>query len=137
MLGTCPGYIHPARNRRRKLPVTTLLMALESDETEKLREKAAQAGKEIALQDVTGMSPEAVLNYFYDTVTFEKIKRAWKTKFVADSFRGFKSTSDLVNAKPGRIIVKAGTKITPRLLRGLEGNGLKEILVLAEDLIGR
>jgi len=124
-------------DRRRKLPVTTLLMALDSDVTEKRREKAEAEGKTLAPEEITGMSPEAVLDYFYDTVHYGKVKRGWKTAFVAESLRGIKLGSDLVNAKTGRTALEAGVKVTPRTLRQLEEKGLEEILVAEEDLIGR
>ena len=124
-------------DRRRKLPVTTLLLALESDKTQSLREAAVKAGKELAPEDMAGMSPEEILHYFYDVVGFSKVKRGWKTEFVGDRLRGHKLTSDIINAKTGRVAIEAGTKVTPHLLRKLEEKGLAEILVNEEDLIGR
>ena len=125
-------------DRRRKLPVTTLLMALDSAETEQLRAKRKVAGKPLLADEATGMSPEGVLDYFYDSVDFTRVKKkGWKTGFVGDRLRGVKLTSDLVNAKTNRVAVKAGTKMTPRLIRELTEKGLKEQIVPTEDLIGR
>jgi len=124
-------------DRRRKLPVTTLLMALQSEEADKLLAEAAKTGKEVKPEEITGMTPEGVLKYFYDTVTFNKTKKGWKTAFVADQLRGSKLTSDLIDAKTGKVVLESGTKMTPRALRKLEESGLKEILVTELDLIGR
>jgi DNA-directed RNA polymerase subunit beta len=125
-------------DRRRKLPVTTLLMALDSAETEKLRAKNEVPGKRLPAEEATGMSPEGILDYFYDTVVFAKVKnKGWKTEFNGERLRGMKLTSDLVNAKTNRVAVKAGTKITPRLIRELMEKGFKEQIVPTEDLIGR
>ena len=55
-------------DRRRKLPVTTLLMALDNDETEKLRAERAADGEPLDPEEAVGMSPEEILDYFYDTV---------------------------------------------------------------------
>src|SRR6202789_974849 len=55
-------------DRRRKLPVTSLLYALDSDATEKLRAKRLKEGKPLQLNEIQGMSKEEVLNYFYETV---------------------------------------------------------------------
>jgi len=123
-------------DRRRKLPVTTLLLALDSAATSKKREAAAKKGKEIELEEIEGMSPEEILDYFYDRVPFAKVKRGWKTPFEADRLRGTKLTHDLVNAKTGRTVAEEGTKMTPRLLRQLSEK-LEEVLVPDEDLIGR
>ncbi len=124
-------------DRRRKLPVSTLLLALDSDETAAKRAQAAAEERPMALDEIDGMTPEDVLNYFYDTVSFERVKRGWKTPFNAERLRGVKLTNDLINAKTGRVAAEAGTKMTPRLLRQLGEKGLEDQLVADEELIGR
>ncbi len=124
-------------DRRRKLPVTTLLMALDNEETEKLRPQRASAGKTVAPNEATGMTPEDILDYFYKKITFIRVKKkGWKTEFVVDRLRGVKLVIDLINAKTNRVAAKAGTKMTPRVIRNLEQKGLKEQLVTTEYLIG-
>ena len=57
-------------DRRRKLPVTTLFMALNGLASEKLRvEREAQA-KTLAPGEAQGMTAEEILSYFYDQVVF-------------------------------------------------------------------
>ncbi|MEE8393978.1 MAG: DNA-directed RNA polymerase subunit beta, partial [Rhodospirillales bacterium] len=124
-------------DRRRKLPVTTLLMALESDKTEKLRAKCEEEGKEIDHEKITGISPEEILEYFYDTVSFTRTKKGWKTDFNAERLRGIKLTSDLINAKTGRVVLVAGTKVTQRVITKLQKSKFSELQVLSEDLVGR
>ena len=51
--------------------------------------------------------------------------------------RGVTPASDLVDAKSGEIVVKAGDKITARRARELGDAGLTEVLVGADDLSGR
>ena len=124
-------------DRRRKLPVTTLLMALDNEETEKLRPRRTSADKTVAPEEATGMTPEDILDYFYKKITYTRVKKkGWKTKFVGDRLRGVKLVIDLINAKTNRVAAKAGTKMTPRVIRELELKGLKEQLVTTEDLIG-
>ncbi|MCH7832873.1 MAG: DNA-directed RNA polymerase subunit beta, partial [Proteobacteria bacterium] len=124
-------------DRRRKLPVTTLLMALDNEETKKLRPRRASAGKTVASNEATGMTPEDILDYFYKKIIFRRVKKkGWKTGFVGDRLRGVKLVIDLINAKTNRVAAKAGTKMTPRVIRDLEQKGLKEQLVTTEDLIG-
>ena len=124
-------------DRRRKLPVTTLLLALDNEATATKRAAAQKKGKDLEPGEIEGMSPEDILTYFYDQVAFEKVKRGWKTPFQADRMRGTKLTHDLINGKTGRTVAEAGTKMTPRLLRQLGEKGLEEVLVPDEDLIGR
>jgi DNA-directed RNA polymerase subunit beta len=99
-------------DRRRKLPATTLLYAL-------------------------GMSQEEILGAFYHTVVFERDKRGWKTTLNPQRLRGLKLTRDLINAKTGRVVLEAGTKVTSRVLQKLEQSSVEELLVSKEELIGR
>jgi len=123
-------------DRRRKLPVTTLLMALDNDETAAKREAAKAKNEKLDALDAAGMSHEDVLNYFYDQVVYTRTKKGWKTAFDGQRLRGTKLVKDLVNAKTGKVVLEAGEKITPRALKKLEESALTEILVPSEDLIG-
>jgi DNA-directed RNA polymerase beta subunit len=124
-------------DRRRKLPVTTLLMALDSAQTEALRAERAAQGKSLEPSEVVGMSSEEILDYFYDKVTFYRTDGGWKTEFRPDRMRGVKLARDLVDAGTGERLAEAGTKLTPKLLRLLAAQGLHEQLVPDEDLAGR
>ena len=124
-------------DRRRKLPVTTLLMALDNDETAALRRKSLESEQPVDVAAVRGMSTEDILDYYYGSVDFIRTKKGWKTEFLPESLRGVKLTSDVINAKTGRVMVEAGSKMTPRLARQLKEKGLKEVVVPEEELIGR
>ncbi len=123
-------------DRRRKLPVTTLLMALDNEETAAKRAKAAEKGETIDPLEAQGMSKQDILNFFYNRVTYTRTKKGWKTDFEPQRLRGAKLTKDLINAKTGKVVAEAGEKITPRKLRKLEESKLTEILVTGEELIG-
>ncbi|MBX3497080.1 MAG: DNA-directed RNA polymerase subunit beta [Parvibaculum sp.] len=99
-------------DRRRKLPVTTLLYAL-------------------------GLDSEEILDTFYKNVTFTKVKQGWRVPFHAERYRGAKPERDLIDAKSGKAVVEAGRKVTPRLAKKLAEDGLKELLVQDEDIQGR
>ena len=104
--------VHVRVDRRRKLPVTTLLAAL-------------------------GLGAEDMMAYFYDWVTFERDKKGWRSPFNPESLRGLRLASDLVDAKTGETVAEAGTKMTARLGRRLVRDGLKQVLVSSDDLAGR
>ena len=123
-------------DRRRKLPVTTLLMALDNEDTAGKREKAKAKGETIDALEAEGMSKEDILQYFYDQDTYTRTKKGWKTDFVSARYKGVKLTKDLINAKTGKVVAEAGEKITPRKLKKLEEGSLSEILVSGEELIG-
>jgi DNA-directed RNA polymerase subunit beta len=99
-------------DRRRKLPVTTLLYAL-------------------------GLDDEEILDTFYNKITVKDTKKGWKLPFVPEKMRGVTPAADLVDAKSGEVVVKAGDKITARRARELGDSGLTEVLVGADDLSGR
>ncbi|MEX2449384.1 MAG: DNA-directed RNA polymerase subunit beta [Rhodospirillales bacterium] len=124
-------------DRRRKLPVTTILMALDDEETAKKRADYAAESRTLPPEEARGLAPEDILKMFYGTVTFARAKKGWRTAFSPERLRGVKLATDLINAKTGRVAAEAGTKMTPRLLRQLQEKGMEEQLVADEDLIGR
>jgi len=123
-------------DRRRKLPVTTLLMALDNDATAAKRAELAAKDEELDALEAVGMSKKDILDYFYSDVPYVRTAKGWKTPFNAEILRGTKLIKDLVNAKTGKVVAEAGEKMTPRKLKKLEESTLTDILVSSEDLIG-
>jgi DNA-directed RNA polymerase subunit beta len=101
-------------DRRRKLPVTTLLYAL-------------------------GLDQEGIMNAYYDTVDYKlKKKKGWVTRFFPERVRGTRPTYDLVDAKTGEVICEAGKKVTPRAVKQLIDEGkVTELLVPFEQIVGK
>jgi DNA-directed RNA polymerase subunit beta len=100
-------------DRRRKMPATTLLYAL-------------------------GMSQDEILEYFFQTVVYTADKKGgWCVPFNPDKLRGTTAGNDMIDAKTGEIVLEAGRKFTPRIGRKLQEQGVKELLVTAEEIIGR
>jgi DNA-directed RNA polymerase subunit beta len=99
-------------DRRRKLPVTTLFYAL-------------------------GLTGEEILNYFYRRVDFSRDKDGFRTPFDPERMRGIKPQYDVIDARTGEVAIEAGRKVTPRLARKLAEEGLKDLHVQKEELIGR
>ncbi len=124
-------------DRRRKLPVTTLLMALNSDATDKLIAKRAKDSKTVEAAEKTGLSPEDILKLFYGKITYQRVKKGWKTSFDGESLRGSKLTGNLVNAKTGKVVAETGAKMTPRLIKQLAEKDMTEQLITDEDMVGR
>src|SRR6266481_3454882 len=81
-------------DRRRKLPATTLLLALDSAPTEALRAERAKDSKQLVPFEATGMSAEEILGYFYNVVSFDRTANGWKSPFLPERFRGVKLTHD-------------------------------------------
>jgi DNA-directed RNA polymerase subunit beta len=127
-------HLYVRIDRRRKLPATTLLYALDGIETAAIREKE---GKSIDRQFVSGMTREEILNSFYGTIVYTKHKKGWKTAFAPDQWKGVKLDSDMIDADTGKVAVEAETKMTPRTIKKLQEDGLKSIVVSAEALIGK
>src|ERR1700742_2526761 len=103
-------------DRKRKLPVTTLLLALDNDATAKKRASAQAKGQVLDPSEAQGLSPEEILAAFYGQVVYKRDKEGWNTTFDAEAMKGIKLTHDLVNAKTGKSVAEAGAKMTPRLL---------------------
>lgn len=103
--------VHARIDRRRKIPVTSLLFAL-------------------------GMDGETILNTFYKQVPYKRQKDGWRVPFDANRLRGYKAINDLVDADSGRVVVEAGHKITVRQARQLQEKGLKALRMTDDELIG-
>ncbi|KJZ21554.1 DNA-directed RNA polymerase subunit beta [Tritonibacter mobilis] len=101
-------------DRRRKLPVTTLLYAL-------------------------GLDQEGIMDAYYNTVDFKLEKsRGWITPFFPERVRGTRPTYDLVDAATGEIICEAGKKVTPRAVKKMIDEGtITELLVPFEHIVGK
>jgi len=99
-------------DRRRKIPVTSLLKAL-------------------------GLDAEEILDTYYNTVSFEKTKTGWKKPFDAEKMKNAKPTFDLIDAKTGDVVHEGGKKLTPRSAKKLATDGLTHLAVVEEDLYGQ
>lgn len=125
-------------DRRRKLPITTLLMALYDSETEaKIEAHGEVPPTELLPFELKGLNRQQILNYFYGRVNFKKIKEGWATAFDPARLRNRKLTHDLVDVSSGKVLLEAGSKVTPRLAKQYQEQGVTEILVIDEDMIGR
>ncbi|MBS7803690.1 DNA-directed RNA polymerase subunit beta [Rhizobiales bacterium TNE-4] len=98
-------------DRRRKIPVTSLLYAL-------------------------GMDGEDILSTFYKTVIYSRVKDGWRMPFDPDRMRGLKITKDLIDADTGAVVFEAGKKMTPRAARLIAEKGTKFLRADDEDLYG-
>jgi DNA-directed RNA polymerase subunit beta len=123
-------------DRRRKVLASTFFMCLESAETEEYRKKL-KTGGEIPEGYVTGMSKEEILNAFYTSVEYKKVKDGWAMPFNKEQFKGVRLEKDLIDAKTKEIIAKAGNKMTPKILNKIEEDGIERIFISEEDLIGK
>ena len=99
-------------DRKRKLPVTTLLYAL-------------------------GLSGEQILNEFYKTATYVRGPNGWKVPFLSENWRGQKPMYDVVNGDTGEVVFPAGTKISPRAANKAGKDGLVTLLIPTEEIFGR
>lgn len=124
-------------DRRRKLPITSILYSLYSKETEEKLKELAKEGKKIDRADVKGMDKEEILNYFYDSEVYAADKKGWKVKFVPERFKGVKLTFSLVNAANGEIAAEAGKKLSMRAAQKLADEGLEFYKVEDDRLIGK
>src|ERR1700716_2568628 len=98
-------------DRRRKIPVTSLLYAL-------------------------GMDAEEILNTFYRKVAYKRQKEGWRVPFDANRFRGYKAINDLVDADSGKVVLEAGKKLTVRQARQFAEKGLKALRMTDPELFG-
>src|SRR5438067_11444573 len=129
-------HVYVRIDRRRKLPATTLLLALDDAATERLRAARNSESRTLQPGEAIGMSKEEILSNFYGTITFRRGDQGWMTPFREENFKG-KLSSDLLDARTGEVALAAGERMTPRVARRLREEELTDVLVPEEELIGR
>ena len=123
-------------DRRRKLPASTLLMALLGAESEDYIEKCHASGEDLDRTKVNGMSADEILGFFYGTVDYSRDGEGWSTPFVSDGHQGQKLTRDLVDSKTRKVVANTGEKMTKRAARKLVDGGLKDVYLDNNELLG-
>ncbi|HEY8972613.1 MAG TPA: DNA-directed RNA polymerase subunit beta, partial [Burkholderiaceae bacterium] len=98
-------------DRRRKIPVTSLMFAL-------------------------GLDGEAILSTFYKKILYKRTKEGRRVPFDANRFRGYSTINDLIDADTGKVVLEAGKKLTVRAARQLQEKGLKALRLSDEELVG-
>ena len=123
-------------DRRRKLPITTFLYALPGIESEKYL-SSLKPGQTPEAAKIVGMSRTEILNSFYTTANFQRTEKGWKTPYNPEKFKGVKLLADLVDARNNKVVAEFGAKLTARQAKQLAEQGLEEILVQDEELMGK
>src|SRR3979409_520164 len=98
-------------DRRRKIPVTSLMYAL-------------------------GLDGETILSTCYKKINFKRAKEGGRVPFDAARFRGYSTINDLIDADTGKVVLEAGKKLTVRSARQLQEKGLKALRLSDEELVG-
>ena len=102
-------------DRKRKLPITTLLYAI-------------------------GYKRNEILDLFYDfkIYNFDKKVKKWQAKFDPNDYkRPIKLRTDLVNAKDEKKVLKKGSKINFIIAKKLFDEGLKHISYTSDYFLGK
>ena len=100
-------------DRRRKIPVTSLLYAL-------------------------GLDGEEILSTFYRKIVYSRLKSGgWRVPYDAERMKGVKASADLVDADTGEVAIESGRKLTVRAARQLAEKGLKALRASDADLYGQ
>ena len=98
-------------DRRRKMPVTTLLKAI-------------------------GLTPEQILREFFEFDSFQIGKKGIEFHLVPERLRGEVARFDF-NDKSGKLIVAKDKRITGKHIRELDAAGITQIAVPEDFLVGR
>ena len=102
-------------DRKRKFPVTTLLLAL-------------------------GLDTEEILSTFYETATYQiyrKRKNTWQVNYDESRYLGSTLTEDLIDASDLKVVVKAGERFSRKVARQLKEKKISRLLVDQSTLIDK
>ena len=107
--------LHFRIDRKKKLPITTLLYAM-------------------------GLTRQNILEQFYtyENYNFDLEKKSWSTNFNPEKYkRPIKLQFDLIDKKNDKKILKKGEKLNFVLAQKIKEKGLEHIIVSEEELIGK
>ena len=104
-------YLYFRIDRRRKMPVTTLLKAL-------------------------GYTSEQIINTFFDFDTFYISPKGIEFALVPDRLRGEVAKFDILD-KDGNVLVAKDKRITVKHIRDMEKAGISQIVVPHDFIMGR
>ena len=101
-------------DRKKKILVSTLLLAL-------------------------GFNKADIVKEFYDkeTYSYDEKEKKWKTKFNPENYKSKNFTEEIVDAKNKKTIIKKGEKVNFLKAKKLASEGLKEIYVSNQYLLGK
>lgn len=98
-------------DRKRKLYITTLLMAI-------------------------GYSRDGILHEFYSYDKYYKRDDKWITKFDIRRFKGNKIEKDIIDADTGDVIITSNTRVTPRVVKEHIGSS-KFYFIDESEIVGK
>jgi DNA-directed RNA polymerase subunit beta len=101
-------------DRKKKIYISTFLMAM-------------------------GIDREDILGMFYEIIGCKKSSKTdgWEIPFEPKNIKVSKLHEDIVDAATNKVAIKQGTKINPSIAEKLYKDGLKNILLREDDLIGK
>ena len=101
-------------DRKKKILVSTLLLAL-------------------------GFNKADIVKEFYEKeiYSYDEKEKKWKTKFNPENYKSKNFTEEIIDAKNKKIIIKKGEKINFLKAKKLSSDGLKEIYVSNQYLLGK
>jgi DNA-directed RNA polymerase subunit beta len=101
-------------DRKKKIFVSTLLMAL-------------------------GFNKNEIADEFYDSEKFvyQSKNKKWKTKFNPDNYKAKNFSEEVINASSEKVVIKLGEKVNFLDAKKLFNDGLKEIYVTTDSLLGK
>ncbi len=101
-------------DRKKKILVSTLLLAL-------------------------GFNKNDIVKEFYEkeTYSYDEKEKKWKTKFNPENYKSKNFTEEIVDAKNKKTIIKKGEKVNFLKAKKLASEGLKEIYVSNQYLLGK
>ncbi|MBL3284703.1 DNA-directed RNA polymerase subunit beta [Rickettsiales endosymbiont of Paramecium tredecaurelia] len=84
-----------------------------------------------------GMSNNDIISYFYPKMAYELIDGKWTVDFIPDLFKNQKLGYDLIDARNGELLLSAGNRMTPKIIKRLSDQGVTKIIAQIEELEGK
>ncbi len=124
-------------DKRRKILASSLLLALDDENSIAYRESCKRNEKEIDYTKINGMTHEKLFTFFYKSKMLTKKNDGWEIDYVKEDFSGSKLDFDLVNSANGKTYANAGDKFNIVTQKKMQDDSVKKLYVDEDTIKGK
>ncbi|MFL2661119.1 MAG: DNA-directed RNA polymerase subunit beta [Alphaproteobacteria bacterium] len=121
-------------DKRRKLLASSLLLALDNENSIKYRDSCEKKGLELDYNKMNGMTHEELFSYFYKFKKITKKKDGWEIVYNKSDYTGTKLEYDIVDSETGKLYANSGEKFNIAVQKKIDENSVKKIFLTNDNI---
>ena len=121
-------------DKRRKLLASSLLLALDDENSSKYRDSCIKKGLELDFTKMNGMTHEELYSHFYKFKKITRKKDGWEIDYNKSDYTGLKLEFDIIDSESGKLYGNSGEKFNISIQKKIEENSVKKLFLTNEDI---